>query len=158
MNSAAAPFNERGYTLLETVITVSILCIAAGGLIAAFGGVAKHAGIDVQRQAAEQEMARIVTLEDAAFKYADPASVAIDPAPWKTSLPVSGGTPLPITILAVREDLGGIPSITTTIQYPHFGSNAVLSRSVPLVRKAPPPQAVIPAPGVYANPSLAPSP
>ncbi|MBC5815971.1 MAG: hypothetical protein GIW97_05460 [Candidatus Eremiobacteraeota bacterium] len=147
-----------GFSLLETLLSVGLLSVVIIGAMAAFGGVAKVSTTSPQRDAAEWEMRRIITLESAAAKYTDPTTVSINPAPWNTSMPSPVGTPIPITVSASRTTAGGAPAMSLTITYPQAGSTATLTKSIPIVRKAPAPQATVAAPGTYADPNSTPAP
>lgn len=151
--------HQSGFSLVEAVITTAILAIVAGGTIAAFAGIAKVSAPDPGREAAEREMRRIVTLTQAATKYADPQSVAINPAPWTTTMPCIAGTPVPLQVSAAKLSLpNGQYALAVTIAYPHNGSTATLGKNIALVQKAPPPNARIIAPGTYDDPSAMPTP
>lgn len=151
--------HQSGFSLVEAVITTAILAIVAGGTIAAFAGIAKLSAPDPGREAAEREMRRIVTLTQAATKYADPQSVAINPAPWTTTMPSIAGTPVPLQVSAAKLSLpNGQYALAVTIAYPHNGSTATLGKNIALVQKAPPPNARIIAPGTYDDPSAMPTP
>ena len=149
---------QDGFSLLETLIAVALLSIAVLGALAAFGGVAKLGATDPQRAAAERAMARMLTLESAAVKYAGSAALTVSATPWKTAMPFPNGTPIPVTISAQNGTVNTSPAITLMITYPHNGATATLSKSIPLTAKAPPPQARITAPGQYADPSSTPTP
>lgn len=147
-----------GFSLLETLLSVGLLSVVIIGAMAAFGGVAKVSTTSPQRDAAEWEMRRIITLESAAAKYTDPTTVSINPVPWNTSMPSPVGTPIPITVSASRTTAGGAPAMSLTITYPQAGSTATLTKSIPIVRKAPAPQTTVAAPGTYADPNSTPAP
>lgn len=147
------PSLEGGFSLLETIISVALLSIVVAGSMAAFGGIAAVTQPDPQREAAQRLMARFVTLESAALKYTDPTVVLINASPWRTTMPLANGTPVPVTVAATTSAPNGVRLITLSISYPHGASSATLSKTVPLVQKAPPPQAVITAPGTYADPN-----
>jgi len=142
-----------GFSLLETMLSVGLLSVVIIGAMTAFGGVAKVSAGSPGRDAAEWEMRRIVTLESAVAKYTDPSTASINPARWNTSMPAPAGTPIPITVSANSTTAGGAPAITVTITYPQDGTTATLSKTIPIVRKAPAPQATVAAPGTYADPS-----
>lgn len=154
MGARRPPASQAGFSLIETIIAAAILAIVAGGAIAAFAGVARVSAPDPARTAAEQAMRRIVTLLQTASKYADPQTVGVNPAPWNTTLPNPSGTAYPVTISAAKTSApGGGFALTVTIVYPRGAGTATLSTVVPLVQKAPAPNAQIAAPGSYADPS-----
>ncbi|GAC1392941.1 MAG: hypothetical protein NVSMB31_11650 [Vulcanimicrobiaceae bacterium] len=145
-------------------MTVGILAIVAGGTVAAFGGIAHVSSPDPQREAAERLLRDLATITGALSKYTDPAVIAVNAAPVHTSMPVPGGTPVPITITASKDGTGAGPfQLTISIQYPHGHSalgwgTATLSRTLPLVQKAPPPNASITSPGRVSDPNATPTP
>jgi hypothetical protein len=147
-----------GFSLLETVLSVGLLSIVVLGAIAAFGSVAKVSASDPMRDAAEREMRRIVTLESAVAKYSDPSAVAVATAPWSTSMPFAGGTPIPITVNASTTAASGVPAMTVTIRYAQAAAPASISKTFAIVRKAPAPESALAAPGSYADPNTTPTP
>lgn len=147
-----------GFSLLEAVLSVGLLSIVVLGSMAALGGVAKVGASDPTRDAAEREMRRIVTLESAVAKYSDPNAVAVSALPWRTSMPFAGGTPIPITVTASITRASGTPAMTVTISYAQSGGPASISKTFPIVRKAPAPQTALAAPGTYADPNATPTP
>ena len=158
MNCGRSRRRQAGYTLIESVIAVALLAIVAGGTVAAFLGVAKATAPDPARAAAEREMRRIVALQSALTKYADPGSVVINTAPWHTTIPSPQGSPIPLIVSATKNVLGSGYSLTITIQYPQGTGTATLSKSVALVQKAPPPDTRLVAPGMYPAPDSTPAP
>ena len=145
-----------GFSLLETVLSVGLLSVVVFGAMAALGGVARHTSSDPRRDAAEREMRRIVTLESAIAKYSDPTAVGINPAPLGTSMPFAAGTPIPITVSASSTTSGGAQTLSASISYPGAAGAATLSKTMPIVRKAPAPQALLSGPGTYADPDATP--
>ena len=142
-----------GFSLLEAVLSVGLLSVVVFGAMAALGGVAKVSSPDPGRDAAEREMRRIVALESAVAKYSDPSAVNLNPAPWSTTMPFAAGTPIPITVSASSTVASGVTEMTVTIAYPRSARTATLAKSIPVVRKAPAPQATVAAPGMYADPN-----
>ena len=147
------PSAEGGFSLLETIISVALLSIVVAGTMAAFGGIASVTQPDPQREAAQRLMQRMLTLESAALKYTDPATVSINASPWRTTMPLPNGTAVPVTVAAVDSMQNGVPAIALSITYPRGASTATLSKTLPLVQQAPPPKAVIMAPGTHADPA-----
>lgn len=136
-----------------------MLAIVALGTIAAFSGVAKVSAAAPARDAAEREMRRIITLSQTATKYADPRSVSINGTPWRTAMPNPNGTPVPLTVTATKAVLSnGRYALTISIGYPSNGTSATLTKTIPLVQKAPPPDTQLTAPGLYADPTVTPTP
>ncbi|MDQ6931148.1 MAG: hypothetical protein M3126_10860 [Candidatus Eremiobacteraeota bacterium] len=143
--------------MLETMIAVALLSVVVVGTLAAFGGIAKVTQPDPQRAAAEHELNRLIAIETGVLKYTDPAAVPLSQAPWATTMPFPGGTPIPITVAAAQIVQAGAAAITMTVTYPHDGTTATVSKTLSLVQKAPPPQAIIHASGRYADPNPAPT-
>ncbi|GAC1500540.1 MAG: hypothetical protein NVS1B14_04530 [Vulcanimicrobiaceae bacterium] len=107
---------------------------------------------DPAREAAERELRRIVTIGSDIAKYRNAGTIAIGTAPWQTSVPRSMGTPVPLTVSAVR--LPGPPFASgVSVRYPAGAATAVLSRSIPLTQKAPAPGDELLAPGLYPDPN-----
>lgn len=141
------------------MIACAILAVVALGTAAAFSGIAKVSTPNPARDAAEREMRRILTLTQAATKYADPQSVSINTRPWSTTMPNPRGTPVPLTIRAIKSALPNAQyALTVTISYSSNTTTATLTKTVPLVQKAPPPNAQLTAPGLYADPAVTPTP
>lgn len=145
---------QAGFSLVEAIIAAGILAVVAGGAVAAFAAAAKFSAPDPARTAAEREMRRLLTLVADATKYTAPADVAVNTAPWNTTLPNPDGTPFPVQITAAKPSpSAGTYAMTITIVYPYGSGIATLSNTMMLAQKAPPPGATLSAPGTFADPS-----
>ena len=85
---------ERGESLIEVVLAVAIFATALGALGAATIAATHHFGPDPIQSALESSIAREMRIAVDVLKY---QGASIAPATLATTLPLSSGSPLPVT-------------------------------------------------------------
>jgi len=143
---------QRGFALIEAVASAGILAITAGATLAAFAAVARLSASDPGREAAERELRRVITIVGDVAKYRDPNAITIGPDAWQTSVPSALGSPVPLTVTAVRLSQPP-PAIMVSVRYPAGATTAVLSKTITLAQEAPAPGTELFAPGFYPDPN-----
>lgn len=126
---------QRGYTLLEVLVSVAIVLVVSGGVFQAVITAGRAMAADPAREAAQRVLTRLATLAGAATKYAPDDSAFLSGATWSFTAPNPKGTPYPLTVTATQSGT----SLTFSVQYPENRGTATLTKTLVAVPRAPAP-------------------
>ena len=155
---------SRGFTLLETLVAVTLAGLAIGGAVIAMGTFARFTTHQAGPVRAAAMMLAEQTLRVAldAWKYGSPGSAPS--GSWQTVIPLNApsgaSTSAPVTVFADATAGSQTAELTVTVRYTpdpqHPDDDGTVSMSSALGVKAPPPGATVLNPSLIPRPSGAP--
>lgn len=126
---------QRGFTLLEVLVSVAIVLIVSGGVVQTLVTAGRAMAADPARDAAQSVLTRITALAEAAIKYAPDGTTFLSGSSWTLTAPNPKGTPYPLTVTASQSG----PNLSFSVSYTGNNGAATLTKTLVAVPKAPAP-------------------
>lgn len=141
-----------GTTLLETTVAVGIVAVITGAALSAGSMAAGAAGRSAVRGALQDAAATELRVAFDALKY---QGATLTPRAIATTVPLAGGSPLPVVLSLQTQSAGGATTVTITAAST-LDSTQRVALSATLEQRAPLPGTQIVAPGLVPAPTGAP--
>ncbi len=149
MNSDA----QRGFTLVETAVSVCIFALVAVALATASLAAARHLAPDPVEQAVRDQTAAELHIAVAVAKY---QGTHLVPASVATTVPLPNASPLPVTLALSTSSANDGTTVTITTTWSQDGATRTVSQSVLVASPQPLPSSTVLVPGAFAAPTGAP--
>ena len=145
--------SELGSSLVETAVSLALVAVLAGTALSAALGARHAAAGDPIRDALQSAVRREMPIALDILKY---RGTAIAPASIATTLPMPGGSPLPVQLSIDAARIGDGSLRVTITAASSDGVPRRTSLTTPIGDRAPPPGTTERAPGLVPAPTGAP--